>query len=328
MTPARFNTIQMDLDAAGFKFKAYGETKVFDGYSVIYTMNTDDEEKKKKPTIPVLEKGDVCKCNELVPTQHFTQPPPRYTEASLVRALEDKGIGRPSTYAPTISTIIDRGYVQREKKVLHPTELGEIVTRLMCEHFTQIVNSEFTAGIEEELDQIAEGEKGWRKVLSDFYGPFAITLSKAEQEIEKVEIKDKVSDVKCDKCGEMMVYKRGRFGTFLACPKFPECRNTKAIVEKVGVPCPICSGNLIKRYAKKGRRPFYGCENYPECEFVSWDLPVEEKCPECGSFMVEKYLTSQQKTIHKCSNKDCGYSVEVNKKDKDTDNKGNVKDAK
>ena len=312
MTPARYETVQMDIGAAGFVFRAYGETLVFAGYTAVYTSSSDDEEKEGKNPIPLLKEGDVCACRELVPAQHFSQPPPRYTEASLVRTLEDKGIGRPSTYAPTISTIIDRGYVRREKRVLYPTELGEVVTNLMLDHFNDIVNTEFTADIEEQLDEIAEGHKPWTQVLKEFYGPFAKTLEKAEQVIEKVEIKDEVSDVVCEKCGANMVYKRGRFGTFLACPNFPECRNTKAIVERLNVPCPKCGGHLIKRRTKNGRRVFYGCENYPNCDFVAWDPPVNEKCPECGSYMVEKTSTqgNNRKQVYKCANKDCGFKMD------------------
>jgi len=312
MTPARYDTVQLDIKAADYVFRAYGETKVFAGYTAVYTSSADDEEKEGKNAIPLLKEGDECVCKELVPAQHFTQPPPRYTEASLVRALEDKGIGRPSTYAPTISTIIDRGYVKREKRVLYPTELGEIVTNLMRDHFNDIVNTEFTADIEEQLDEVAEGHKPWTQVLRDFYGPFSQTLEKAEKEIEKVEIKDEVSDVVCEKCGANMVYKRGRFGTFLACPNFPKCRNTKAIVERLDVPCPKCGASLIKRRTKNGRRVFYGCENYPDCDFVAWDPPVKEKCPECGSYMVEK-TAGQGKTrrqVYKCANKDCGHRMD------------------
>ncbi|MFZ5973963.1 MAG: type I DNA topoisomerase [Bacillota bacterium] len=311
MTSAKFETIQMDIQAENYMFRAYGETKVFAGYTIVYTISTDDDE--KEVPIPLLKEGDICLCRELIPMQHFSQPPPRYTEASLVRALEDKGIGRPSTYAPTISTIIERGYVKREKKVLYPTELGEVVTKLMRDHFNEIVNTEFTADIEEQLDEIAEGHKGWTQVLKEFYGPFRQTLDKAEKEIEKVEIKDEVSDVVCEKCGSNMVYKRGRFGTFLACPNFPECRNTKAIVEQIDVPCPKCGSHLIKRRSKNGRRIFFGCEKYPDCDFVSWDPPVREKCPECGSYMVEKLVPSGggNRKIYKCANKECGYKKDA-----------------
>jgi len=312
MTSAKYETIQMDIQAANYMFRAYGETKVFSGYTIVYTISTDEDEKESQSPIPILREGDVCVCRELIPMQHFSQPPPRYTEASLVRVLEDKGIGRPSTYAPTISTIIDRGYVKREKKVLYPTELGEVVTKLMCDHFNDIVNTEFTADIEEQLDEIAEGHKRWTQVLEEFYGPFSKTLDKAEKEIEKVEIKDEVSDVVCEKCGSLMVYKMGRFGNFLACPNFPECRNTKAIFERLDVPCPKCGSHLIKRRSKNGRRMFFGCEKYPECDFVSWDPPAPEKCPECGTYMVEKMMPSgRNRKIYKCTNKECGYKKDI-----------------
>ena len=217
-------------------------------------------------------------------TQHFTQAPARYTEASLVRALEEKGIGRPSTYAPTISTILARGYVMREKKQLFPTELGIMITNMMEEYFADIVDIAFTAGMEEQLDEVEEGKLDWHKVLSDFYGPFEKTLENAEAKIEKVEIKDEVSDVPCDKCGAMMVYKLGRYGRFLACPNLPDCRNTKAIQIEIAAPCPKCGGKLLQKTSRKGRK-FYGCERYPECDFVSWEMPVREKCPKCGSYM-------------------------------------------
>jgi DNA topoisomerase-1 len=311
MTPARFKTVQMDISAGKYTFRANWEIKVFAGYTAVYTVSADDDEKAAKIPVPAAKEGDECDCVELVPAQHFTQPPPRYTEASLVRALEDKGIGRPSTYAPTISTIIERGYVRREKKVLYPTELGEVVTRLMIDHFADIVNTEFTADIEEQLDRIADGNERWTKVLQDFYGPFKETLEKAEKEIEKVEIKDRVSDVICEKCGANMVYKMGRFGTFLACPNYPECKNTKSIVETVDVPCPKCGHHLIKRRSKKGGRVFYGCEKYPECDFISFVLPAPENCPECGAYMIQKRSPSTNKTVYKCTNKECGYKKEL-----------------
>ena len=194
--------------------------------------------------------------------------------------------------------------------MLFPTELGEVVTKLMRDHFAQIVNTEFTANIEEQLDEVAEGQKSWRKVLEEFYGPFEKTLEKAETEIEKVEIKDRVSDVICEKCGANMVYKMGRFGSFLACPNYPECKNTKSIVEKVDVPCPKCGNQLIKRRAKKGNRVFYGCEKFPECDFISSELPAPEKCPECGAYMIQKHLKGSRKLIYKCTNKDCGFQKE------------------
>ena len=239
-------------------------------------------------------------------TQHYTQPPARYTEASLVRALEEKGIGRPSTYAPTISTILARGYVMREKKQLYPTELGVMITDMMKEYFSDIVDLAFTADMEERLDEVEEGECDWHELISDFYGPFEKTLENAEAQIEKVEIKDEVSDVPCDQCGAMMVYKLGRFGRFLACPNFPECRNTKAIQVEIEAPCPKCGGKLHEKTSRKGRK-FYGCERYPDCDFVSWEMPVKEKCPKCGGYMVFK--RGKKENYYLCANEACREKV-------------------
>ena len=241
--------------------------------------------------------------------QHFTQPPSRYTEASLVRALDEKGIGRPSTYAPTITTIISRGYVSREKKRLYPTELGRMITAMMEEYFTDIVDTEFTADLEERLDAVEEGEVNWKQILRDFYPNFAETLKVAEQQIEKVEVKDEPSDVPCDKCGAMMVYKMGRFGKFLACPNFPDCRNTKPILNYIAAPCPSCGGRLMEKTSRKNRK-FYGCEHYPECDFVSWEMPVVDKCPQCGGYMVEK-RGRKGEVWHLCANETCHFRVEV-----------------
>ena len=231
-----------------------------------------------------------------------------------MKLLEEKGIGRPSTYAPTISTIIERGYVQREKKQLVPTELGFVVTQLMKDNFKDIVDVKFTADMESKLDKVKDGEQEWTAVINDFYGPFEKTVEKASQSIEKIVIQDEVSDIPCDKCGAMMVYKMGRFGRFLACPNFPACRNTKAIVEKIDVPCPKCGAALIKRKSKRGK-VFYGCERYPECDFVSWDRPTKEKCPKCGGLMVHKMGQNGGYTL--CTDKACGYVVRPQKKDKE-----------
>ncbi|MDY3304266.1 MAG: DNA topoisomerase, partial [Clostridia bacterium] len=224
-----------------------------------------------------------------------------YTEASLVKALEEKGIGRPSTYSPTITTIINRGYVIRSKKNLIPTELGKIVNSLMCEYFKNIVDETFTANMEEDLDKIEQGGRDWHRLVGEFYSPFKKTLENAEEQIGDIEIKDEVSDVKCDKCGAMMVYKHGKFGKFLACPNFPNCRNTMAIVKEVGVPCPKCGGAVIEKKTKRGKI-FFGCKNYPECDFTSWDKPTTEKCPVCGGIMYEK-LSGKRKYCPNCAEK-------------------------
>lgn len=307
MTSARYETLTTLISAGNYGFRAMGSRVLFDGFTVIYTEGKDDEGEDKEDALPEMVVGDVFKLKKLTSDQKFTQPPPRYTEASLVRALEEKGIGRPSTYAPTITTIIERGYVKREKKLLYPTELGEIVTKLMRENFERIVDVEFTAGMEEKLDEIEEGKNNSVQILTDFYTPFAKSVEAASVNIEKVKIADEVSDIPCDKCGAMMVYKLGRFGKFLACPNFPNCRNTKPIVEAISTPCPKCGAKVIKRKAKKGRKTFYGCERYPECDFVSWDLPAEEKCPKCNSFMVHK-SDKAGKDI-RCTNKECGHVI-------------------
>ncbi|MGI6151967.1 MAG: type I DNA topoisomerase [Christensenellales bacterium] len=313
MTPARIETVSVLIHAQKqgeqdfFGFKATGSRVLFDGYTAIYTEGQDNGEEQKESRLPAIAEGDEFACSDLKAVQHFTQPPMRYTEASLVRELEEKGIGRPSTFAPTITTIIERGYVKREKRVLYPTELGEIVTRLMKENFPDIVDVKFTAEMEEKLDEVEEGKLKGTELLAEFYGPFKETLERAEATIEKVEIADEVSDTACEKCGAMMVYKTGRFGRFLACPNFPNCRNTKPITEPVGVPCPKCGAKILKRYAKKGGKPFYGCESYPECDFVCWDPPAKEKCANCGGFMVQK--NSRSGAELKCTS--CGNTIKA-----------------
>ncbi|HOA32714.1 MAG TPA: type I DNA topoisomerase, partial [Clostridia bacterium] len=290
MAEAVYDTVSVDIltSKGDYLFKASGSTLKFKGYTAIYmdskSDNNDENEEDGNRKLPKLEVGEVLNLDKLDKKQHFTQPPPRYTEASLVKALEEHGIGRPSTYAPTISTILARGYVRREKKVLFPTELGRIVNDLLKKSFNDIVNVEFTANIEDRFDKIAEGEENWVSVIRDFYTPFEKQVQMAEEELEKVKIEDPVSDVPCDKCGRMMVYKTGRYGKFLACPGFPECRNTKPIVEEVGVDCPSCGKPLIYRKTKTGRQ-YVGCSNYPYCEFQSWNVPTGEKCPECGEHL-------------------------------------------
>lgn len=261
--------------------------------------------KKKNTVLPVLKEGMVLKAAAIDPQQHFTQPPSRYTEASLVKTLEENGIGRPSTYAPTISTIISRGYVTREKKRIYPTELGTMVISLMRDYFQDIVDTEFTAEMETRLDEVEEGVLDWKQVLRDFYPDFEKELAQAELEIEKVEVKDDVSDVVCDQCGALMVYKMGRFGKFLACPNFPKCRNTKPVLNYIDAPCPKCGKRLLEKVSRKNRK-FYGCEAYPECDFVSWNKPVDRKCPECGSFLVER-RNSKIGMLLVCSNENCHY---------------------
>lgn len=310
MTPAVYDTVSADIVAGSIKFRFSGQKLKFPGFTIVYEESIDDQETEASlRKLPALQTGIPATLGEISGDQHFTQPPPRYTEASLVRTLEEKGIGRPSTYAPTISTIINRGYVAREQKRLIPTELGKIVNDTMKNNFPDIVDIQFTAGMEEKLDSVEDGKTEWHSIIADFYGPFEKTLEKAEASIEKISIEDQVSDVKCDKCGAFMVYKMSRYGKFLACPNFPACRNTMALPNNIGVPCPKCGAELLERVSRKGRK-FYGCEKYPECDFVSWDRPVVEKCPVCGSRMVLK-RGAKDTMYHVCVNETCRNRVKV-----------------
>ena len=310
MTPAVFDTLSADIAGEnGLTFHLAGQKMKFAGFTAVYEEVLDDAVEEKDISLPDLEEGMNASLLDVTGEQRFTQPPPRYTEASLVRALEEKGIGRPSTYAPTISTIITRGYVARENKRLIPTELGKIVNDLMCKNFPDIVNIQFTADMEEKLDDVENGQVDWHAIVRDFYGPFEKDLEKAEASIEKVAIEDQVSDIPCEKCGAMMVYKMSRYGKFLACPNFPACRHTLALPKSIGVACPQCGAQLLERISRKGRK-FYGCERYPECDFVSWDRPVNDKCPVCGSRMV--YKRGPKNThYHVCVNESCRHRVEV-----------------
>ena len=312
MSEAVLETTTATFDVNGVTFKSTGVRTLFAGFTVIYTEGRDDQG-EKEVQLPPIHVGDSFAPKAITPEQKFTQPPARYTEATLVKTLEEKGIGRPSTYAPTISTIVDRGYVLREKKVLMPTELGFVVTRLMKENFKGIVDVAFTAGMEEQLDKVEEGAVPWQQVVSDFYTPFEKDLEAAGANIDKVKLPDPVSDVPCDKCGAMMVIKTGRFGKFLACPNFPECRNTKPLLEKLEVPCPKCGGDILKRHTKKGKT-FFGCANYPNCDFVSWDKPVPGKCPRCGGILVQRM--GQNGPFIACGDRTCGY-IQRSKKDKE-----------
>jgi len=286
MADAVFDTVNVTIDSGDYQFKANGSSVKFSGYSLVYQASTD-EETEKETKLPPLSEGDILKLDKLSPEQHFTQPPSRYTEASLIKIFEEKGIGRPSTYSPTITTIIARGYVTRSKKTLFPTELGMIVNEIMKEHFPDIVDIAFTADMENNLDMVEDGGADWRKVIDNFYKPFEKVLKDAEEKIGDVELKDEVSDVVCDKCGAMMVYKQGKYGKFLACPNFPTCRNTKNIVKEIGIKCPKCDGNVIEKKSHRGK-VFYGCTNFPTCDFTSWDKPTDKVCDKCGGIMYEK----------------------------------------
>ncbi len=274
MATAIYDTTSVDIDVNSYNFKANGQTLKFKGFMSLYVEDTDNEKKGEDVvTLPKLEVNQKLKEKKIESKQSFTEPPARYTEASLVKSLEEKGIGRPSTYSPTITTILERRYIQKDKKQLLPTELGKIVNKLLIENFSDVINVEFTAKIEEEFDEIAEGKEFWKKVIRDFYGPFSIELERVEKELEHVVLVDEVSDVPCEKCGRMMVYKYGRYGKFLACPGFPECKNAKPIVETIDVPCPCCGGTVQVRKTKR-RKNYYICENNPQsCNYISWNKP-------------------------------------------------------
>ncbi|ENH98250.1 DNA topoisomerase I [Gracilibacillus halophilus YIM-C55.5] len=288
MAPAIMDTITAHLTNQGVEFRASGSKIKFKGFMKVYIESSDDQKKNENKWLPDLEEGTYVKAQKMEPNQHFTQPPPRYTEARLVRTLEEKGIGRPSTYAPTLDTIQRRGYVTLDNRRFVPTELGEIVIGLLEEFFPEIIDVTFTVNMEDDLDAIEEGKSQWLQVIDSFYQGFEQRLKKAEEEMEKVEIRDEPAGINCEKCGHEMVYKMGRYGKFLACSNFPDCRNTKPILKEIGVKCPRCKdGNIVERKTKK-RRTFYGCDNYPNCEFISWDKPVARNCPKCESILVEK----------------------------------------
>ena len=305
MSSCSLNTNSIDIINGEYSFKASGSTIKFDGFMKVYDYTTEDDD--NDVSLPLLEEGEILLPASVEGKQHFTQPPARYTEASFVKLLEEKGIGRPSTYVPTISTLLSRDYVSREKKNLIPTELGFIVNNIMSDYFKQIVDVDFTADMERKLDYIEEGSEEWKEVVGEFFTPLKVAIDKAEKEISKVVIEDKVSDVPCDKCGRMMVIKRGRYGTFLACPGYPECHNAKPIVEELEVPCPKCGGKILAKRSKKGKK-FFGCSNYPNCDFVSWNEPIKEPCSKCGNYMTIKYSKTKGKYAT-CSNAECGNTM-------------------
>ena len=273
MAAAIYDTMAVNIKANGYDFKANGQTIRFKGFMTLYVEGSDSNEKEEEGMLPPLKEQQEVILENIEPKQSFTEPPPRYTEASLVKALEEKGIGRPSTYSPTITTILERRYIEKIQKQLVPTELGKIVNKLLTENFSDVINVEFTAKIENEFDDIAEGKEMWKKMIREFYGPFELEIEKVEKELEHVELVDEVSDVPCEKCGRMMVYKFGRYGKFLACPGYPECKNAKPIIETIDVPCPKCGAKVQVRKTKK-RRNYYICENNPEsCDYISWNKP-------------------------------------------------------
>ena len=307
MASALYDTIAADIVADDMLFKANGSKIKFKGFIAVYMEGKDEEAEDSEVSIPDLSEKDLLELVKIEDKQHFTQPPLRYTEATLVKTLEEKGIGRPSTYAPIITTILARGYVEKEKKFLLPTELGKIVNDLMTGNFKDIVDVQFTAQWESKLDEVEEGSKKWADLLKDFYGPFSETLKIAEEQIGQIEIPDEVTDILCEKCGRNMVIKIGRYGKFLACPGFPECRNARPILEEAGVSCPKCGGKVLIKKTRKSRK-YLGCENNPTCSFMTWDMPAGENCPNCGNFLVKKY--TGKKVILKCSNENCGFEKE------------------
>ena len=308
MSAAVYDSVSIDAQSAGYTFRATHSALKFSGYTAVYVEGKDEEEEVSRSPLPDLKEGEKLDLKGIQPDQHFTQPPSRYTEATLIKALEEKGIGRPSTYAPTISTILDREYVVKEGKNLRPTPLGEVVNGLMKEKFTDIVDPAFTANMEEQLDEVEEGKVDWKKLLSQFYGGFEQELRQAEQDTERIKVPDEVSDVICPKCGRNLVYKSGRFGRFLACPGWPECDHTQPIVIEMPGKCPKCGGKILKKTSKRGYA-YYGCENNSNkdeakrCDFMTWDVPVKETCPECGHTLFKKSGRGFKKPF--CINPEC-----------------------
>ncbi|PGU05226.1 DNA topoisomerase I [Bacillus cereus] len=291
MASAIMDTVTARLINTNVQFRASGSVVKFPGFMKVYVESKDDGAEEKDKMLPPLEVGETVFSKDIEPKQHYTQPPPRYTEARLVRTLEELGIGRPSTYVPTLETIQKRGYVSLDNKRFVPTELGEIVIELILEFFPEIINIEFTANMEQSLDEVEEGNANWVKIVDDFYVGFEPRLEKAEKEMREVEIKDEPAGEDCELCGHPMVFKMGKYGKFMACSNFPDCRNTKPIVKEIGVTCPKCEeGQIIERRSNKKKRLFYGCGTYPECDFVSWDKPIGRKCPKCEGMLVEKKL--------------------------------------
>lgn len=306
MASAVLDTMTVDLENNGVNFRATGSKVKFPGFMKVYVEGNDDGKKEEDRILPDVQEGMKVEKKDLDPSQHFTQPPPRYTEARLVRTMEELGIGRPSTYAPTLDTIQKRGYVALDDKKFVPTELGGLVLEMTLEFFPEVFNVEFTAKMESDLDEVEDGKENWIGIIDDFYKSFEKKLKIAEEEMQKVEIKDEPAGEDCEKCGHEMVFKMGRFGKFMACSNFPDCRNTKPIVKDIGVTCPAChEGSIVERKSKK-KRLFYGCNRYPECEFVSWDKPISRTCPKCNSMLVEK-KTKKGKVVQCVS---CDYAEE------------------
>jgi len=303
MAPALYSTVTVDIESGRFRLRSNGSQLKFAGFLRLYSEGQDGNAKEEETFLPDLQIDQKLLLIKILPKQHFTEPPPYYTEASLIKLLEEQGIGRPSTYSPIIETIVGRGYVLRSEKKFRPTDLGFLVTDLLKQYFKDIVDVAFTAKLENQLDEIADGDGSRLTVLKEFYDPFAVTLAAAEEEIGEVEIPVEVSDVICELCGRNLVVKHGRYGTFLACPGYPACKNTKPILKDTGVNCPKCSGEIVERKTKRGK-VFYGCNKYPECDFVTWDMPLKEQCKECGSFLV-RHNFQRGRFVVRCSNGEC-----------------------
>ena len=311
MSNALYDTLSIDTVSAGHIFRANHQSLKFPGFIAVYEEGKDDETEEKQTPLPNLQEGETVLLSGHEKQQHFTQPPARYTEASLVKTLEEEGIGRPSTYASIIETITARNYVYREKKSFYTTEIGELVNELLVQNFGDIINVNFTAHLESALALIEEGEREWKEVIRKFYDIFSEKLAIAEQNIgDDVKIEDEITDILCEKCGRPFAIKMGRYGKFLACTGFPECKNARPLFEEIGVICPKCGeGHVVKRRSKKGR-VFYGCDRYPDCDFVTWEKPTGEICPQCGEGYLVEHAT--KKGINKvCSNKNCNYKVEI-----------------
>ena len=316
MSAAIYNTMSVTINANNYNFKASGQTIKFNGFMTLYVEGTDSEEKEKEGMLPDLKENQELKLDKINPKQSFTEPPPRYTEASLVKALEEKGIGRPSTYSPTITTILERRYIEKEQKQLIPTELGKVVNKLLTENFTDVINVEFTAKIENEFDEIAEGKEEWKRMIREFYAPFEKELEKVEKELEHVELVEEVSDIPCEKCGRMMVYKYGRYGKFLACPGYPECKNAKPIIETIDVPCPKCGATVQVRKTKR-KRNYYICENNPaSCDYISWNKPKpgEKWNPEDAEEIKKETTKTRKRTRKKTTKRKTARNKTNNKK--------------
>lgn len=303
MCPALYDTLQVKMQAGDYAFRASGSRLTFRGFLEVYNKGEEENDVQ----IPPLQEGDVLQVSSFLPEQHFTQPPARFTDASLIKTLEEIGVGRPSTYAPTLTTIQARNYVIKEAKNLYPTELGEVVNDIMKKYFPDIVDIDFTANMEKRLDEVELGKEEWKQIIRDFYPEFKHAVDEAVEQLAKVEIKDEVTDVICEKCGRNMVIKYGRYGKFLACPGFPDCQNAKPFFEEAGVQCPKCGAKVLIKKTKKGRM-YFGCENNPKCDFMSWNKPTGELCPECGSFLEEKGKKNPKIV---CSNEKCSYMKEV-----------------